>query len=99
MDECVELSDDSDFESPVTQRRRVSQGEALSTSQTERQERHQVVEEYTAQTECGSEGQAERLEAYEISNHFAEFVPIDLEEDEAIEEAIRRSLDKSELLA
>ncbi|KAL0969895.1 hypothetical protein UPYG_G00234150 [Umbra pygmaea] len=53
---CVELSDDSDFESPVLQ----------TAERTARQN--------------------------EATIHFADFIPIDVEEDEAIDEAIRRSL-------
>ncbi|XP_039664334.1 uncharacterized protein LOC120563900 [Perca fluviatilis] len=133
----VELSDDSDFENPVVQRRRVSQRDAPSRAQREHCERQERVEA-SAPSDDGMELQGqqgpneamnhfavserdapsraqrehcerqERVEASapsddgmelqgqlgpnEAMNHFADFIPIDVEEDEAIEEAIRRSL-------
>ncbi|XP_035852933.1 G2/M phase-specific E3 ubiquitin-protein ligase-like [Sander lucioperca] len=87
---CVELSDDSDFESPVVQRRRVSQRDAPSRAQREHCERQERVEA-SAPSDDGMELQGQRG-PNEAMNHFADFIPIDVEEDEAIEEAIRRSL-------
>ncbi|KAK0138681.1 G2/M phase-specific E3 ubiquitin-protein ligase [Merluccius polli] len=134
---CVELSDDSDFESPVVQRRRVTQREASSRAQREHCERLERVEASApsddgmelqgqqgpneamnhfsvTQREASSRAQrehCERLERVEASapsddgmelqgqrgpneamNYFADFIPTDIEEDEEIEEAIRRSL-------
>ncbi|XP_072556895.1 uncharacterized protein [Paramormyrops kingsleyae] len=81
----VELSDDSDFESPALQRRRVIQQEApQSTSQREAPERHEGVAANTP----ADEG----LNLLQANVHFADFIPVNLEEDEAVEEAIRLSL-------
>ncbi|CAL8347016.1 unnamed protein product [Gadus morhua 'NCC'] len=135
----VELSDDSDFESPVVQRRRVTRRDAPSRAQSEHCERQERVEASAPPSDDGMDLQGqrgpneamnhfavtqrhapsraqsehcerqERVEASappsddgmdlqgqrgpnEAMNHFADFIPIDIEEDEAIEEAIRRSL-------
>ncbi|XP_056438179.1 G2/M phase-specific E3 ubiquitin-protein ligase-like isoform X2 [Gadus chalcogrammus] len=87
----VELSDDSDFESPVVQRRRVTQRHAPSRAQSEHCERQERVEASAPQSDDGMDLQGQRG-PNEAMNHFADFIPIDIEEDEAIEEAIRRSL-------
>ncbi|KAL1023290.1 hypothetical protein UPYG_G00038760 [Umbra pygmaea] len=86
----VELSDDSDFESPVLQRRRVIQRDAVSTTQREHYERQEAVEA-SAPSDHGTGLQGQRGDN-EATIHFADFIPIDVEEDEAIDEAIRRSL-------
>ncbi|XP_059905314.1 uncharacterized protein LOC132455468 [Gadus macrocephalus] len=87
----VELSDDSDFESPVVQRRRVTQRHAPSRAQSEHCERQERVEASAPPSDDGMDLQGQRG-PNEAMNHFADFIPIDIEEDEAIEEAIRRSL-------
>nr|XP_055049467.1 uncharacterized protein LOC129434869 [Misgurnus anguillicaudatus] len=114
QEEPEELSD-SDFESPVGSRKRVSpstseselnsQGSEnerlqespshqrmLSTvpsSQRESEARRQETESSTQETE--SQGQAEDLRQV-FPYNVADFVPVFLEEDEALEEAIQRSL-------
>ncbi|XP_063732504.1 uncharacterized protein LOC134859748 [Eleginops maclovinus] len=86
---CVAMDDDSDFEIPVVQRR-VSQRDAPSRAQREHCERQERVEA-SAPSDDGMELQGQRG-PNEAMNHFADFIPIDIEEDEAFEEAIRCSL-------
>ncbi|XP_026015960.1 uncharacterized protein LOC113016950 isoform X2 [Astatotilapia calliptera] len=85
QEEPEELSD-SDFESPVCRRRRVHH--ALSTTPGESEAKHQETESCIQESE--NEGQAEGQQMFPYN--VAEFVPIFLEEDEALEEAIQRSL-------
>ncbi|CAI5672223.1 unnamed protein product [Oreochromis niloticus] len=85
QEEPEELSD-SDFESPVCRRRRVHH--ALPTTPGESEAKHQETEGCIQESE--NEGQAEGQQMFPYN--VAEFVPIFLEEDEALEEAIQRSL-------
>ncbi|KAK0150726.1 Zinc finger MYM-type protein 1 [Merluccius polli] len=68
----------------------VTQREAPSRAQREHCERLERVEA-SAPSDDGMELQGQRG-PNEAMNYFADFIPIDIEEDEAIEEAIRRSL-------
>ncbi|XP_078024735.1 uncharacterized protein LOC144463656 [Epinephelus lanceolatus] len=86
----VELSDDSDFESPVLQRRRVTQRYVPSTTQQDHCEKQQGVET-SAPSDDGMDLHAQQR-PNEATTNFTDFILIDAEEDDAIEEAIRRSL-------
>ncbi|CAI5664966.1 unnamed protein product [Oreochromis niloticus] len=81
FEEPEELSD-SDFESPVCRRRRVHH--ALPTTPGESEAKHQETEGCIQE----SENEGQQMFPYNV----AEFVPIFLEEDEALEDAIQRSL-------
>ncbi|KAL4000622.1 membrane dipeptidase [Sarotherodon galilaeus] len=84
QEEPEELSD-SDFESPVCWRRQVHH--ALPTTPGESEAKHQETEGCIQESE--NEGQAEGQQMFPYN--VAEF-PYFLEEDEALEEAIQRSL-------
>uniref|UniRef100_A0AAV2KI09 HECT domain-containing protein n=1 Tax=Knipowitschia caucasica TaxID=637954 RepID=A0AAV2KI09_KNICA len=86
----MELSDDSDFENSVVQQRRVIQRGAPSRAHREHGERQERVEA-SAPSDDGMELQGQRGPNEAIS-HFADAIPIDVEEDEDLEEAIIRSL-------
>ncbi|CAM4685381.1 unnamed protein product [Leuciscus chuanchicus] len=101
VQEPEDLSD-SDFESPVGRRRRVhtvspSSSESELISQGSENDRlkespsrqRRDREQHTQESE--SQGQAEDLRQV-FPYNVAEFVPVYLEEDEALEEAIQRSL-------
>ncbi|KAL1021171.1 hypothetical protein UPYG_G00009730 [Umbra pygmaea] len=64
--------------------------DAVSTTQREHYERQEAVEA-SAPSDHGTGLQGQRGDN-EATIHFADFIPIDVEEDEAIDEAIRRSL-------
>lgn len=85
----VELSDDSDFEIQVPQLRRARQTNASSISQWEQRERQQG-EEASPPDDIGMELHEQGTN--EAATHFTDFIPIYVDEEEAIAEAIRQSL-------
>ncbi|XP_029015587.1 G2/M phase-specific E3 ubiquitin-protein ligase-like isoform X2 [Betta splendens] len=86
----VELSDDSDFESQAPQLRRSRRTNVSSISQREQYER-QEGEETRPQADIEMELHEQRG-PNQATTHFTDFIPVYVDDEEAIEEAIRRSL-------